>query len=146
MRTSGGESKGVIDRQPLKRGSSDGFTLGLLAMCLLFCKPFLGGEQKHLDRLDVQYYAQHAYRYACCIRKTERKEKCTWLGLITGASVPRSSPRSCCISLVACQKHVQLFIRFVDASGHACLQDVAPVQPLPKKARMVCMLMTSPKY
>lgn len=66
VRTSGGESKGVIDREPLKKGSSDGFTLGLLAMCLLFCKPFLGGEQKHLDRLDVGYYSQHAYRYACC--------------------------------------------------------------------------------
>lgn len=66
VRTSGGESKGVIDREPLKKGSSDGFTLGLLAMCLLFCKPFLGGEQKHLDRLDVGYYSQHAYRCACC--------------------------------------------------------------------------------
>lgn len=66
VRTSGGESKGVIDREPLKKGSSDGFTLGLLAMCLLFCKPFLGGEQKHLDRLDAGYYSQHAYRCACC--------------------------------------------------------------------------------
>ncbi|KAL3133458.1 hypothetical protein ABBQ38_007321 [Trebouxia sp. C0009 RCD-2024] len=62
VRTSGGESKGVIDRHPLRKGCGDGFALGLLAMCLSFCKPFLGGEQKHLDRLDVGYYAQHAYR------------------------------------------------------------------------------------
>ena len=67
VRTSGGESKGVIDREPLKRGSSDGFTLGLVSMCLLFCKPFLGGEHKHLDRLDLGYYTQHAYRYACTL-------------------------------------------------------------------------------
>lgn len=62
VRTSGGESKGVIERQPLKHGSSDGFTLGLLSLCLLFCKPFLGGEQKHLDRLHASYYTDHAYR------------------------------------------------------------------------------------
>jgi len=62
VRTSGGESKGAIERAPLKHGSSDAFSLGLLGLCLLFCKPFLGGEQKHLDRLDVSYYSQYAYR------------------------------------------------------------------------------------
>ena len=64
VRTSGGESKGAVDRQALKHGSGDGFMLGLLGLCLLFCKPFLGGEQKHLDRLDYAYYTQHAYRCA----------------------------------------------------------------------------------
>ncbi|DBA74342.1 hypothetical protein WJX77_011104 [Trebouxia sp. C0004] len=62
VRTSGGESKGAIERAPLKHGSSDAFSLGLLGLCLLFCKPFLGGEQKHLDRLDISYYSQFAYR------------------------------------------------------------------------------------
>jgi len=62
VRTSGGESKGAIERAPLKHGSSDAFSLGLLGLCLLFCKPLLGGEQKHLDRLDVSYYSQYAYR------------------------------------------------------------------------------------
>lgn len=62
VRTSGGETKGALDRRPLKYGSSDGFMLGLLGMCLLFCKPFLDGEQKHLDRLSVSYYRDHANR------------------------------------------------------------------------------------
>ena len=62
VRTSGGESKGAIEKAPLKHGSSDAFSLGLLGLCLLFCKPFLGSEQKHLDRLDVSYYSQNAYR------------------------------------------------------------------------------------
>lgn len=61
-RTAGGESKGAIDRAPLQHGCSDGFVLGLLGLCLLFCKPFLGGDQKFLDRLDPSYYSQHAYR------------------------------------------------------------------------------------
>ena len=62
VRTSGGETKGALDKQSVRQGSSDGFMLGLLGMCLLFCKPFLGGEQKHLDRLSVSYYSDHAYR------------------------------------------------------------------------------------
>lgn len=66
VRTSGGETKGAVEKQPLKHGSSDGFNLGLLGLCLLFCKPFLGGEQKHLDRLDVSYYTEHADRCHVC--------------------------------------------------------------------------------
>lgn len=63
-RTAGGESRGAIERASLKHGCSDGFVLGLLGLCLTFCKPFLGGEQKFLDRLDPSYYAAHAYRCA----------------------------------------------------------------------------------
>lgn len=62
-RTAGGESRGAVERAALRHGCSDGFVLGLLGMCLLFCKPFLGGEQKFLDRLNPSYYVQHAYRY-----------------------------------------------------------------------------------
>lgn len=108
VRTSGGESKGVIDRKPLKKGSSDGFGLGLVALCLTFCKPFLGGEQKHLDRLDAGYYAQHAYRWAllpfsadvalhaclhcvACTQHTYQTSVCLWPATSVGctsASVP----------------------------------------------------------
>ena len=63
-RTAGGESRGAIERASLKHGCSDGFVLGLLGLCLTFCKPFLSAEQKFLDRLDPGYYSVHAYRCA----------------------------------------------------------------------------------
>ena len=61
-RASGGETKGALAAGAVQGSSSDGFVLGLLGMCLIFCKPFLGGEQKFLDRLNPSYYSQHAYR------------------------------------------------------------------------------------
>lgn len=75
VRTSGGETKGVIEKQPLRLGSSDSFSLGLLGLCLSFCKPFLGGDQKHLDRLEVAYYSQHAYRCSLLPAATDVLDK-----------------------------------------------------------------------
>lgn len=60
-RTAKGEGKHVIDQDVLS-GVSDRLALGAMALCLSFCKPFLGGEDKFLDKLDPSYYAAQAHR------------------------------------------------------------------------------------
>lgn len=69
-RTSGGEGKGVLSPQALRAGSSDRFALGVAALCLRYCRPFLPKDAAAVDRLDRQhmarlgpeFYAQHAHR------------------------------------------------------------------------------------
>lgn len=71
-RTSGGEGKGVLSPQALRAGSSDRFALGVAALCLRYCRPFLPKDAAAVDRLDRQhmarlgpeFYAQHAHRSA----------------------------------------------------------------------------------
>ena len=61
-RTAKGEGKHVIDQDVLS-GVSDRLALGAMALCLSFCKPFLGGEDKFLDKLDPGYYVAQAHRW-----------------------------------------------------------------------------------
>ncbi|KAK9839472.1 hypothetical protein WJX81_004216 [Elliptochloris bilobata] len=59
-RTAGGE-KGVLNREATS-GCSDGLAVGATALCLRFCRPFLGGEDKFMARLDPAFYRQQAFR------------------------------------------------------------------------------------
>lgn len=45
-------------------GCSDGLAVGTSALCLRFCRPFLGGEEKFMARLDPGFYSQQAFRHA----------------------------------------------------------------------------------
>lgn len=45
-------------------GCSDGLAVGTTALCLRFCRPFLGGEGKFMARLDPAFYHQQAFRHA----------------------------------------------------------------------------------
>ena len=48
----------------LVAGCSDGLAVGTSALCLRFCRPFLGGEDKFMSRLDPAFYRQQAFRHA----------------------------------------------------------------------------------
>ena len=48
----------------LGAGCSDGLAVGTSALCLRFCRPFLGGEEKFMARLDPRFYRQQAFRHA----------------------------------------------------------------------------------
>ena len=53
--------QGVLDRSVLT-GISDRLALGAVMLCLNFCKPFLGGEDRFLERLDPCQYLSQAHR------------------------------------------------------------------------------------
>ncbi len=46
-------------------GCSDRLAVGATAVCLRFCRPFLGGDDKFMARLDPAFYHQQAFRWAC---------------------------------------------------------------------------------
>lgn len=48
----------------LVAGCSDGLAVGTSALCLRFCRPFLGGEDNFMARLDPDFYRQQAFRRA----------------------------------------------------------------------------------
>lgn len=60
-RAAAGE-KGVLKQSAVKKGCSDGFAVATTALALQFCRPFLGGEDKFLQRLDPEYYQQASFR------------------------------------------------------------------------------------
>ncbi|GMH45929.1 hypothetical protein BSKO_13893 [Bryopsis sp. KO-2023] len=64
-RTKGGERQSL-----LKSGgtSSDAYTLGALSVALRFCRPFLKGEEKFLQRLDARFYENEKHRFGGKIR------------------------------------------------------------------------------
>jgi hypothetical protein len=49
-------------RAPARAGCSDRLALGGAALCLRFCRPFLGGEAKFMARLDPAFYEEQAFR------------------------------------------------------------------------------------
>ena len=53
----------TLQMQPVA-GCSDGLAVGTSALCLRFCRPFLGGEEKFMARLDPGFYSQQAFRHA----------------------------------------------------------------------------------
>jgi len=47
---------------PARAGCSDRLALGGAALCLRFCRPFLGGEARFMARLDPAFYQEQAFR------------------------------------------------------------------------------------
>eukprot|EP00803_Ostreobium_quekettii_P001409 evm.model.scf_992.6 EVM.evm.TU.scf_992.6 scf_992:30174-39528(+) len=58
-RTRGGERQAV---QSVMGTQSDGFMLGALSVALRFCRPFMKGEEKFMQRLDPMYYLTNPFR------------------------------------------------------------------------------------
>ena len=53
-----------VSRVHMVAGCSDGLAVGTSALCLRFCRPFLGGEEKFMARLDPGFYRRQAFKHA----------------------------------------------------------------------------------
>ncbi|KAK9823993.1 hypothetical protein WJX72_006841 [[Myrmecia] bisecta] len=70
VRAEAGEGRNVLNGAAIMKGASDRVMVGATATCLRFCKPFLGGQAKHLVHLDPKYYATQAHRVGSAYRDT----------------------------------------------------------------------------
>ena len=61
-RCAGGDKGALREGLASPTAPSDGSALGLTALALRLCRPFLSGQDKHLARLDPAFYRTEAYR------------------------------------------------------------------------------------
>ena len=99
-RTAKGEGKHVIDQDVLS-GVSDRLALGAMALCLSFCKPFLGGEDKFLDKLDPSFYVAQAHRWGSS-SSGDRMRYCALAGLHSQMSAQRCDSLAKAAAWVGC--------------------------------------------
>ena len=63
VRASKGEGRAVLDPGIFQKGSSDGFAVGLTALCLRFSQWLHKGDvERHLGLLQPSYYATNLFR------------------------------------------------------------------------------------
>ena len=63
VRASKGESRAVLDPEIFQKGSSDGFSVGLTALCLRFSQWLHKRDlTRHLGLLQPSYYAANPFR------------------------------------------------------------------------------------
>ena len=75
VRASKGEHRAVLDPAIFQQGSSDGFSVGLTALCLRFSQWLQKGDlERHLGLLQPSYYAANPFRWelSSCIRSLRR--------------------------------------------------------------------------